>query len=590
MTITSGVYFPPKNYQAARATSLVADGSGSIAFAAMDYSSGTTSNQILAFNPSTSGWTDEAEGPQTFYQPVGVIPGYTLDSQAGLWAWGAGFLVSGDAPYVGVVSGGASGFYVANLANLWTSGNTQISGVSVSGIIDLIPNISTPANPWLLASSKAWSTSISGTSGTTTQTTLPFTATCAVSSGSGLVVGGYQDLNLSASGSHALAVGVSGTALVSFPGSGSAQTWTLSGSPVAVWTPLATTTGLPAYSSGISAAWTPLGNQVILSDYGNQNWYVFTYTGGSLSLLTSGMTSGLSQGIAVDSSSTYAAIPRSGGSGITILQASGATWINSGVQVSGSLHGVGAVIPQALGGYFAFGSSGLAGQLIYSGGSWATGNAISIPTNPTVGYFDSAEILSYWADSTGSLSVTQWTSQQSILSGSGTWAASSGIPLGLLAYRGQVIVPTSGAYHTAYLSPVTGIPTNGTLVAAGNGFASNISLPVATSGSLGFQHYGSPFEIYAINQGCSGLIASGGASVTASGVLGQGCIPSALGYGVSGGLVLATHEGGLGYLASGFGGLSYLLASGGFSDMVVASGQLFLSTTVQGSLVVVGGL
>jgi len=105
-----------------------------------------------------------------------------------------------------------------------------------------------------------------------------------------------------------------------------------------------------------------------------------------------------------------------------------------------------------------------------------------------------------------------------------------------------------------------------------------------------FQNLNGPYSIELLKSGQYGTIASGGAALANLTMLGEGVLPSALGYSYDGTLLLATTRGALGPLSSGASGLNYMMARGGFSDMLVASGQTWLSTTVQGSLVSVSGL
>jgi len=629
--ITSGAFFPPYQYQAARAVTLTLDASGEIALSAVgqgdtsgvpmfasgmaDYYTGPTvvpfgtsgmipltddwvvyaSDGAFAYSPESSGasgagWFFEPPGTQPVYTPIAVLPGYTLDASSGLLAWGNTFIVTGHSPYTTMYSG-ASGIYVATPNALYTSGNALVSGVATSGVF---ASLASGLTPWLLGSGAAFQVDFSApTSGTVLTSTIPFMATCMAASGSELVVAGEGTLNLG-SGAYALATGVSGTALIAFPGSGMAIAWSLQGSPVQEWTKIATTSGLPAYSSGVSVVWPPVGNSIILSDYGLGNWTAYLYTGGALTFQTSGAITGSARGIAVTSNSQFVGIPTPGSSGVYIVESIGNTWSGIGVTVPGAFPECGAIA--AIGpATFAVGSSGQVALLTYAGTTWTTGSAIPINNTPSAAYYDPTLGHVLWASNSGAFDSTQWLSLNYGLLASGVWSTTSGMVVGLSAQRYQALVLTENSYNMAGIGPLgTSInywsqPATG-LTSVAVPIPADYSFPIANATSIEFQNLNAPYSIAPLKSGQYGTIVSGGAPLTNLTMLGQGILPSALGYSYDGTLLLATTRGALGPLVSGVSGLNYMLVSGGFSDMLTASGQTWLSTTVQGSLVAVSGI
>jgi len=630
--LTSGEFFPPTQYQAARAVTLCLDASGNVALSSMangivtgvpNFTSGTldyytgptvipyvtsgmipygdewviyTSDGVFAYTPSmsgntASGWFWEAPGNQPASTPIAVLPGFTLDASSGLLAWGNTYIVTGAPPYTTMFSG-ASGIYVATPDSLYTSGNMLVSGVATSGVF---ASLASGLTPWLLGSGSAFQIDFtSPTSGTVLASPIPFTATCMAASGSELVVAGVGPLNLG-SGAYALAVGVSGTAMVAFPGSGMAVSWVIGGSiENPTWTKLATTSGLPTYSSGISAIWPPVGNTIVLSDYGLGNWTSYLYTGGTLTFQTSGAIAGAARGIAVTENSQFVGIPTPGSSGVYIIEYIGATWAGIGETMAGSfpdcmaIAGIGPTT-------FAVGSSGQVALMTYAGTAWTSGSAIPINSTPTAAFYDPVLAHVLWASNSGGFYSTQWSALNYGLVSSGVWSSTSGMVLGIVSQRYQALVLTNDSYNMTGLGPngnsinywtqpATGLTCLATPVPA------DYTFPIGTMTGVLFQNLNGPYSIELLKSGQYGTIASGGAALANLTMLGEGVLPSALGYSYDGTLLLATTRGALGPLSSGASGLNYMMASGGFSDMLVASGQTWLSTTVQGSLVSVSGL
>jgi len=486
---------------------------------------------------------------------------------------------------------GASGIYVTTPTSLYTSGNALVSGVTTSGVF---ASLASGLTPWLLSSGFAYQVDFSTpTSGSVLTSPIPFLATCMAASGTSLVVAGEGTLNLG-SGAYAITAGVSGTALVAFPGSGMAITWVLSTGENPKWTKQATTSGLPAYSSGISVVWTPLGNSIVLSDYELNNWTAYTYTGGALAFQTSGATAGTARGIAVTPDSQFVGIPTPGSSGVYIIKADGATWSGLGVTMPGAFPDCGAIAGIAVG-TFAVGSSGQVALLTSNGTTWTSGSAIPISSTPSAAFYDSSLGHVLWASNSGAFDSTQWLALSYGLLVSGYWSSTSGVVLGLVSQRYQALVITADSYNMVgvgpngnsmnyWTMPATGLTSLATPVPA------DYSFPITSTTGIIFQNLNAPYSIEPLKSGQYGTIASGGAALENLTMLGQGVLPTALGYGYDGNLLLTTTRGALGPLSSGASGLTYMLASGGFSDMLTASGQTWLSTTVQGSLVSVSGI
>lgn len=547
---------------------------------------------------------------QSAYYAEALVTSATITSAGSGW-WKCE--LSGELTATTDTTGRVSFEFAANMDNAWypavtgstTSGLILYSPLlqpvqsEVSGLSGIFNSASSGYTPWLLGPNAAYQLDITS-SGVSmlASSVVPFTATCMATGTSGLVVAGMEPFNLG-SGSYAVQTGVSGTAMISFPGSGLAQTWTLIGGETPYWNPLLLNSGLPMYSSGISVAWTPVGNQIVMSDYASGTWNVFTYTGGQVMLLSSGLISGTTSGCAIDTSSMFAAIPNPASSGVSILMASGAYWEYPGVMAVGQMPECAAVLGVGSG-QFAAGYSGAAALLTASSGyAWAMSDIVETGTTAQVAAYDSTFNNCYWVGPGGNMAVTQWGPASYGLVASGKWTEISGTPVGAVAERQQVAVFTENFYTVAgqYSSgngyspayaPITTGAVSG-VVSVGN-FAADFSFPVATSGSIGFQQFVAPYTIYPIQQGVYGTIASGGATIADITVLGQGVIPSSLGLGVSGDLLMGTTMGGIGYINNAREGLSYILVSGGVTDMVTSGSTLWLSNTVQGSLVAVSGL
>ncbi len=135
-----------------------------------------------------------------------------------------------------------------------------------------------------------------------------------------------------------------------------------------------------------------------------------------------------------------------------------------------------------------------------------------------------------------------------------------------------------------------------TLVPGINGLCgplADASFAVSTAGGTGAISFYNFSDNFALEPVASGIYTTAtppvGTLAAASG-LGKGFVPSALGIGAAGALLVATREGYLGPLVSGASGMTKVLASGGFSSFLAASGLTWASTEVQGGLAWVSGL
>ena len=199
-----------------------------------------------------------------------------------------------------------------------------------------------------------------------------------------------------------------------------AITWQLAGSPIQQWTKLATSSGLPAYSSGISVVWPSTGNSIILSDYILGNWTSYLYTGGVLAFQSSGAISGSARGIAATTNGQYVGIPTPGSSGVYIIQAEGAAWAGLGVTMPGAFPDCGAIAgigPDT----FAVGSSGQVALLTYNGTIWTSGSPIAIDQTPSAAFYDPVLGHVLWASNTGAFNSTQWLTLNYGMLTSGVW-------------------------------------------------------------------------------------------------------------------------------------------------------------------------
>ena len=589
MAITSGIFFPPGGpgaTHAARTGSLALDISDRIAMAAFGVSGG-----VLTYTAAASAWGEEANSTSPLSNPIAVANGYTLDAASGLWGWGGGSVASGTPPYLSMASG-SSGLYLLGPSGLYTSGGTAVSGFSASGLQGFIAS---GASFWAFSASTIYKATLSSTtSASAASASLPFTATCIGASGSLLAIGGTVPLVIG-SGAYAIATNPAADTLVAFPGGTTAQTWLLSGSPAA-WSLLATSTGLPPYTSGISVAWAPAGNQILLSDFASGTWTAFSYTGGSLSLLTTAAIAGTARGLAISADSSYAFIPNPAGSGFSLLETSGSSWVAAGFAVSGLP--AAAAVASVSGDVFVIGSSGQGALASRISGSWVVSQPIPLPFNPAavVWEADSNPQMAWWLGTSGQAASTVWTPTSGFISASGTWTSGTAESIvGATAQRRQLVVADSAAAQLVVAGGPTSIaPLSYTnipgLTALGGPFI-DASIAAGTSGSIGFHFYtyAAPFNLQQIVSGVYAT-ATSGLSISAVSGLGQTAVPCVLGVGAGGGLLVGTTQGMLGLLASGLTGLNKMLASGGFSFVLPASGLTWLATEVQGGLAWVSGL
>lgn len=631
-TIVTGS-FPSIFPQAARATSLCLDASGNLVLGVYGQTSGAPGSgsavgpYLLEYTAATSGWQlgpefltsvgsylysssgtilcgDNGEpliiagsAPAVLTQIVGVQTGWGLDLTAGLLPWstsGVGASVAGAPPYVALVSG-ASGVYAFNTTGVWNQDGGFIAGSApLAGIRTAFAS---GAQLYALASGTVWSLALTtSASATVTSAALPVgvVGTCiGPAPGSALAVGGWVTGGL-ASGAYALAMDPTTTILLTLPGSQTAATWVLTGSPPALHF-FTSTTGLPVYSTNIDVEFTRLGSQVLLNDAGQETWAAFSYIGGVLGLLSSGSLTGQVAGIAGDSSSSYAVIAQPGASGYAAIYASGAGWVSSGTVVTGL---PGACAPHLLSGQvWAVGSSasgGCACMLVYStlADSWNLAPFVTGLGWTPFSFASDPWTSKLWITASGGAEgISLGNSPVGGLIASGSWISSppSGAIGSPLVIRNQFLQPTVGPSGIAIagqttatginpigFQPLTFAPTaiigpfaNGTIVI---GSASGMAL-------WGFQQ---PWSIAPIQSGVW-LSFSGGSFSSATG-LGEFQVPSCITLDASGNSVVATTAGYLGGLTGVPSSLVSVRPSGGYSAGFVASGTLWLSSTVAGIL------
>jgi hypothetical protein len=586
---TSGLLFPPGGplaTHAARTTSIILDASGRIAGAVAGASGG-----MLSWSHATSGWSEEAASTSPLTLPATVLRGYTLDSASGLWAWGGGVVSSGHAPYITAVSG-SSGIYLVGPSGVYTSGGTAVSGISTSGVVAAIASGS---SFWLSSASAIYHYTLTGLAAASgASTSLPFTATTIAASGNVLAIGGYVPHALT-SGAYAVAAAPGGESIVYFLPSGTAKAWTLSGTP-ATWNLLASTTGLPSYSTGITAAWVPIGDQLLLSDYGSGAWMAFSYTGGVLSLLASAALSGISAGIAISTDSSYALIPTPAASGFTMLIASGVGWAVSGLIVSG-LPGAGAAVAVS-GDTFAVGSSGRVDLLSLIGGNWLLQQTLSTHLQPAGAVLDrTAQNRVWWVGNSGGAVATTWTAGAASTYATGTWTSGASPSVrGVVLELGQLIVAdgangqlsVAGGDSETPIAPKSSVSISSLTDVAGP--LADFTIATTSSGTASqFYTLQGNYTLSVVASGVYATLTAGG-SLSATSGLGQHVVPSALGLGAGGSLLLATREGWLGTLSGAPSGLTQVFASGGLSALLAASGLVWGATTVQGGLFWASGL
>lgn len=614
--------FPPGGplaAHAARAWSIAADSLGGIAVAALGsgLSPGSLGG-VLAYSPTTSAWYQEAlESLAQYYivdpngiylvdnhgnfivsppgifttspnWPAAVANGYLLDNLLGLIAWSGGEEGFSNPPFVALASGGF-GLFSISPSQVWNQDGGLVSGISTSGVFTGLGSGATTL--WLLSSDVLWQATLSSDSSASTvvSATLPFTATCMAASGGILAVGGYTNNTLS-SGAYAIAVAPGGVSLVTFPTAGTTQSYVLSGQPAA-WTLLATTTGLPTYSSGITAAWADNGNQILLSDAVLGRWAAFSYTAGVVALLSSGALAGIGPGLAISSDSAYAIIPNPPASGFSLLVASGVGWASSGFAGPTGVAPLPAAPMLVSGDAFAVAISGEATILAYNAGVWAYQQPVPLGFTATAGAFDPTTSLAYWANP-ASVAATTWAgSITGVVASGGLSRPASGSASSMVVSRGQIVLaqPQSAGGQLSIVGLVTDnllqlqttVAVPGITVVADP--LADFSIAVATSGSLSFWRFTAP---YVLTQETSGVFTTVNGSMIVSPVsgLGPGYVPSALGIGAGGGMLLSTYSGGLGLLSAGPAGQVQALASGGFGAILAASGITYLPTEVQGAL------
>ena len=598
-------YFPPGGALAAlagRTYSLAETTSGSIALAALVTGSGFA---VLAYTPSTSGWSQLfPEASVSLFNPVSVIPGYTLDSYYGLMQWGdSAYTALGSPPFVAM-----TGDYVLTQSAIYTLSGTDLSlSSSISGIVSASASGSTI---FAISAVSGYTIAVSGASGTVSSVEFPFTPTCVFASGSSSIVGGYENYTLSypaatisvQSGAKTF-VGIHGT---------TANVLTSSGSP-AVWSLLQANT-IDAVSDSVSSVWSNLGNIIAITDSASGKWFVYNYTGGVMSLNTSGAVTNTGP-VAQNDAGTllvFASV-----SGVGVLSQNGSSWVETS-EFSGDFPSSSAVIAVS-GSTFAVLSSGSLSLITYANSAWSSGSAVSLSFSPLVGAVNRDTLTAYVADTQNLAQINLSTAS---IVATGTWNETAATPVSMAIWGSDVAIFTASDINVAgpsysilnYSAPPFYVyPSGSTLYTVGSGSAFDVpagyswtilgsgqilnpivKIPLASSilCSSPFlfdmtMPLGNDTQIQLIvpdwrpvrNGVYTTFSGSTSGSLTS---LGQSMVPSAIGLGVSGNLLIGLDNG---YVKTVGGSLTSVLTSGGISAILAASGVTWMASTIAGGLV-----
>lgn len=598
--MTTPAWFWPTS-GVARGSAMAALGSG---FAVADW----TACRVWPFSPASGAFGSAVTLPgvsAVYPGIVGIAPAssgraYALNAVGQLWTVPSeGVFPSGYVPQVipapsgiwtGLAAGGPSGLALM----VASSGYFTDSAGSVSGNFNRAPALYAVADAnslyTLLPSVPAVGTATlpGGVTGTIALPAALALPSCLALSGSAsgdvIAVGGWQ-VAPPLPGSASAALNPMFPTYMIGVGPGTAQLWSAPVQYSDAWSLIQTVTGTANLNA---TTWRPDGVQALATSVSSGVVQAFTLGGSALSLAQTLAVSGACS-VAVAGDSLHALVAQSGQAQATPLLFSGGVWA-AGAAVTG-LAGITALSMISTTGAYAACTAGLV-PLILSGGVWAvSGSAIGLGFAPkvlTTGIYGGTFVA-------GSGAVAQVISGSVVTSGS--WPG--GTPTAIVVQQGRVImtVPSDGLLRMFAVSgPGLMTQQSSTALTSGAGVGlglSTTSLFVCGSGSTPmFGFSGTPFQLTVPYAGAVGVYVSGTGWTTTP--LGTGHKPSALAFDASGNVQVVTQQNTWWTLSGGT-----VTASGvvpqypgqlqsvplGPSALLPYGGHLFCATSLAGVLV-----
>lgn len=341
-----------------------------------------------------------------------------------------------------------------------------------------------------------------------------------------------------------------------------------------------------------AVAWLPNGTQALASDPASGVVQVFQYAASVLSLVQTLTVSGAGA-LAVLPSNTDALVCRSTSNQVLPLYVSGASWTASGTALS--LTAPNAIATLGSGAAAVGYASGVA-LLTQTAGVWAitaTGTTNILPTAMTTDLFGNVLL----AGSGGAFAVIASGNVSTLLS-SGVLSG-GGAPTAAAWSQGRWFLATpavSGVYVLGLSAPNTWTQQASGLTVSGTPAGIAIGGTTVFTGSMAggtplFCLSGAPYALVPVQQGFVGVW---NGSVWATGSLGAGVIPSAIGYDTSGNVNVACVNN----TTYSFSTAAALLSSGtvapytgqlvniplGLSYLFVSGGSLYASTSLAGAV------
>ena len=493
-----------------------------------------------------------------------------------------GILPSGQV-YVGTAFAGGSGFALAATGTVYGSGGALLGTfplparplvASGSTLMALMPS----SGVGLMSGSTGATGFIARPAGMTTMSCI------AVASGFSLAVAGYS-VAASLSGVAAAALDPQNNRVMLAVGSGKALQWGAPGPYADAWTQTQSVTGLANLTT---LCWRPDGTQALACSPVSGVVQALAYTAGVVSLAQTLTVSGACS-VAVAGNSTDALVAMSGQSQAMPLTYAGATWA-TGTAVTG-LTGITAVAPYGASGAVVAMSGAVRTYTLVPPGQWLFNASAAIGFVPTVVATD--QFGQVYVAGSGAVALVSG----SAVVASGTWAGAA--PTAIAVQQGRIVlaVPSDsllrvfGYSASGVLSQqFSGTLSLGTPVGLGLSYTTLFAMGSGSTPMYGFS--GSP---YTLTQPLSGSIGFWNGSAWATGAMGVGHIPSAIGLDASGGAWATTIQNTLWHFTSGA-----VLSSSGIvtqysgqaqtapispSAVLVNSSGVYVATSIPGVLV-----
>ncbi len=530
---------------------------------------------------------------------LGVVAA-VADGGGGVYAvgWGGGWwhvttggvTASGAVPVVGALYAGAA-----------VSGGVAYFGVNDSAGAGHVVTSGTPIGAWsaamagLQASGGLFYTLLpaSGlvgtmtTGGVTSSIALPAAiseASCFTVTASPLAVAGWASAPTLA-GAAALAGDPTYSSLLLGVGSGAATLWTstaASGNSDS-WAVSQSVTGLADLTA---LAWVPNGVQALATAPSSGVVQVLGYSGGVLSLAQT-LAVANAGSVAAMASDTDALVCQTAGNAVLPLTATGGAWAASGASLAlASPQAVVAVSGSSAAVAYA---SGVA-LLTKSGSTWSVAASAALSYLPTLIAADSFARV-YAA---GASAFTVFSGTTAIGSG----ALASGAPSAMLVDQGRIVfaVPAASGLLVYGQSSASGWTQQGAVTGVAGldalGVAGTTLFAASTGATTLFSFSGTPYVPQPVQAGVLGVY---NGTTWATGSLGAGRYPAAIGTDASGNYRVActdnslwTFTSGAAFAASGTIGVYGGQASGtpmGFSALLASGTAVYAATSLAGALV-----